>query len=222
MDHVWKMDGAHGRSASAIEEVIKKSVEEYFKTSFLTTNEKNIVIKELFEDAPVVAKALESHFAVNASVVTERWVKTTFMGEYMGAQITTPIHGKLDAIVEAGNEVNVFDYKTKQGMSEAEIKGETKNSNGDYFRQLTFYKLLLQNDPRWKLKKIVPALVFISPDKKGRCPIVTLPVTETDIEKVKKDIQGLLDSVWSGDIIEAQCGDNACYWCGLKQVRVGK
>ncbi|MDD5165683.1 MAG: ATP-dependent DNA helicase [Candidatus Pacebacteria bacterium] len=222
MDHIWKIDGAQGRPAHAIEEVIKKSVEDYFKTSFLATNEKNIVTKELFEDAPVVAKALESHFSVNASVATERWVKTTFNGEYDTTQITIPIHGKLDAIVEVGNEVNVFDYKTKQSMSEAEIKGETKNSNGDYFRQLTFYKLLLQDDPRWKFKKIIPALVFISPDKKGRCPIVTLPIADADIEKVKKDIHGLLASVWSGDIITAHCGDNACYWCGLKQVRVGK
>lgn len=219
MDHVWKIDNAHGRSASAIEEVIKKSVEDYFKTSFLATNEKNIVTKELFADAPVVAKALESHFSVSASVATERWVKTVFNGLYGATSITIPIHGKLDAIVEIGNDVNVFDYKTKQGMSEAEIKGETKNSNGDYFRQLTFYKLLLQDDPRWKFKKIIPALVFISPDKKGRCPIVTLPIVDTDVEKVKKDIQGLLDSVWSGTIITAHCGDNACYWCGLKSVR---
>ncbi len=145
-----------------------------------------------------------------------------FTGEYDTKDITIPIHGKLDAIVEVGSELNVFDYKTKQSMSEAEIKGETKNSNGDYFRQLTFYKLLLQDDPRWKFKKIVPALVFISPDKKGRCPIVTLPITDVDIEKVKKNIQSLLASVWSGDIITAHCGDNACYWCGLKQVRVGK
>ncbi|MES2315001.1 MAG: ATP-dependent DNA helicase [Patescibacteria group bacterium] len=222
MDHVWKIDSVQGRPVLVIEEVIKKSVEEYFKTSFLATNEKNIVVKELSEDAPIVAKALENHFSVKASVATERWVKTVFVGEYDAKEITIPIHGKLDAIVEAGNEVNVFDYKTKQSMSEAEIKGETKNSNGDYFRQLTFYKLLLQDDPRWKFKKIVPALVFISPDKKGRCPIVTLPITDADIEKVKKEIQDLLASVWSGDIIAAHCGDNACYWCGLKQVRVGK
>ncbi len=219
MDHVWKIDAAQGRPASAIEEVIKKSIEEYFKTSFLATNEKNIVVKELSEDAPIVAKALENHFSVKASVATERWVKTVFVGEYDAKEITIPIHGKLDAIVEAGNEVNVFDYKTKQSMSEAEIKGETKNSNGDYFRQLTFYKILLQDDPRWKFRKIVPALVFISPDKKGRCPIVTLPITDADIEKVKKDIQGLLASVWSGDIITAHCGDDSCYWCGLKSVR---
>jgi len=213
MDAVWKED-IEKRKAPRIEEIIKESVNEYLKSSFLPSAEKEAVKKELSEAAPIVAKALESHFSVKGPISTERWIKTVFNGS-----VTIPIHGKLDAIVESGNEVNVFDYKTKQAMSEAEIKGETKNSTGDYFRQLTFYKLLLQDDPKFRARKIVPALVFISPDKKDRCPIITLPITDIDIETVKKSIQSVIDAVWSGSIIEAHCGDEKCYWCGLKKIR---
>jgi DNA helicase-2/ATP-dependent DNA helicase PcrA len=209
MANIWKED-KEKRKASRIEEIIKESVTEYLKTSFLAQNEKEAVKKELFEDAPAVAKALEPHFNESGPIYTERWVKANFN--------SIPIHGKLDALVESGPDVNVFDYKTRKSMSDAEIKGETKNSNGDYFRQLTFYKLLLQDDPRWKLKKITPSLVFISPDDKGRCFVKTLPVSDIDIEKVKKEIQSLIDAVWSGQIMKSHCGETDCHWCGLKGI----
>ncbi len=229
MANVWK---SSDKIVKNIENVIKDSVTEYFETSFLAVSEKEAVKKELFENAPIVSKALESHFnlinieKIGCQIFTERWVKTNFQAknpeDSNGDFINIPIHGKLDAIVESGNEVNVFDYKTKQAMSEAEIKGETKNGTGDYFRQLAFYKLLLQNDPHRKNRRIVPALVFISPDKKDRCPVVTLPISDDDISKVKQAIQSLIDAVWTESIIQSHCGDNKCEWCGLKGIRLAK
>jgi len=41
--------------------------------------------------------------------------------------------------------LNVIDYKTGRPKSRNEIEGNTKNSNGDYKRQLVFYNLLLNN-----------------------------------------------------------------------------
>jgi ATP-dependent exoDNAse (exonuclease V) beta subunit len=211
ISRIWQ---SNDRSVEAIQNLIEETVAEYLDTSFLPTNEKEAVKKELFEDAPVVAKALDPHFnplisghSAKGAVFTERWVKTVFG--------PIPIHGKLDAIVESGDEVLVFDYKTRQAMSVNKIKGETKDSNGDYFRQLVFYKLLLAGEPRWKTRRIEPALVFVKPDDKGRCPTVALPITEEDIETVKKQIQSVIDSVWSSSIATARCADPACEWCGL-------
>jgi DNA helicase-2/ATP-dependent DNA helicase PcrA len=224
ISRIWQDDKLSSVSkvedrATRIREIIEETVAEYFDTSFLPANEKEAVKKELFEDAPAVAKALEEHFSMGAhfqgkyspngkiNVFTERWVKTVFG--------PIPIHGKLDAIVESGDEVLVFDYKTRQAMSVNKIKGETKDSNGDYFRQLVFYKLLLTGEPRWKMRRIEPALVFVKPDDKGRCPIITLPITPEDTEAVKKQIQSVIDGVWSGSIATARCANPACEWCGL-------
>jgi DNA helicase-2/ATP-dependent DNA helicase PcrA len=229
---IWKEGD---RTASHIQDVILEKAAEYLDTSFLAAEEKESVKKDLFEDAPAVAKALESHFAVGrqAAIFTERWVKTVFdttpratLGQNGSPRTTMvsldlveiPLHGKLDAIIDAGNEIQVFDYKTREGMSVNEIKGETKNSTGDYFRQLVFYRILLDDEPRWRGKKITPALVFISPDKKGRCPIVSLPIAHEDIEKVKEQIQSVIDSVWSGGLVSSRCDDPDCEWCGLAKV----
>ena len=232
------------RSAQAIESVFKEAVSDYFERSLLSVFEKEAVKKELFEKAPVIARELQSHFAGTA--ITESWSETVleclippFLKEVpsrrgggfqnpstpkkavlpfkKGESVNIPIHGKLDAVVERGDDVLVFDYKTKEAMSIAAIKGETKSSSGDYFRQLVFYKLLLQNSPRYKSKTVISSLVFVMPDKKGKCGIVSLPVTDSDIEQLKKEIQSLMDAVWSGDIMTMLCDEPDCEWCKLKK-----
>lgn len=229
-DAVWN---SKKKTAGEIEEILKTKVTEYFKTSFLPILEKESAKKELLADIPAVAKALESHFdqGEKVAVFTESWVETEFVAQGRPAQsevsaqvypaqtVRIPLHGKLDVIVDTGSTVNVFDYKTRQAMSVNAIKGETKSdTSGNYFRQLIFYKMLLQNDQRWRSRQIVPALVFVSPDDKGRCPTVTLPIESADIDRVKKEIQSLIDSVWSGEIARAKCDDMKCVWCGVREV----
>jgi DNA helicase-2/ATP-dependent DNA helicase PcrA len=223
-------------SAAHIQSIIVDAISGYFDSSFLPVNEKEAVKKGLLEDAPAVAKALQSHFNAKGPVFTERWVRTTFDGVFTSRnsnknglksgrpgiedteRISIPIHGKLDAIVESADEVEVFDYKTRQAMSVNAIKGGTKDSTGDYFRQLIFYKLLLQSEPRWRSRRITPALVFVSPDDKGRCPIISLPILPEDIEAVKRQIQSVIDSVWSGEIANTRCEERECEWCGLRSL----
>jgi CRISPR/Cas system-associated exonuclease Cas4 (RecB family) len=101
-------------------------------------------------------------------------------------------------------------------MSEAAIKGETKNSDGNYFRQLVFYNLLLEKEEK-NGKKISTSIVFVSPDDKGRCPIVTLPVGENDKKRVREEISQLVESVWNGKIASSFCDDQNCRYCGLRR-----
>jgi ATP-dependent exoDNAse (exonuclease V) beta subunit len=109
---------------------------------------------------------LYGHFNQGGTILSETWSESKFFTNFEGQKIEIPIHGKLDAIVDNQEEVYVYDYKTKQAMSENEILGKTKNSNGDYFRQLVFYKKLLSDDSRFRDKNIIPALVFVVPDSR--------------------------------------------------------
>jgi len=211
---VWKSEK---RDAKITERCILQALIMFERRTLLANFEKEAVSAELRENVPIVAKALEPHFALEGKVFTEEWIGSEFESGYGGASFRIPIHGKLDAIVDAPKEVLVFDYKTKQAMSSAEIKGETKNSDGNYFRQLVFYRLLLEQDARFKGKAVSPALVFVSPDDKGRCPTIALPIEKSDIEKVKSEIQTLVLAVWSGKILTDVCEDKKCEWCGLKK-----
>jgi DNA helicase-2/ATP-dependent DNA helicase PcrA len=209
------------RSISAIEDVLRTKITEYFNESLLSIADKDAVKKELFDALPDVAREMMAHTAIKniaQTVLPEHWVQTNFAGSYEGKTIDIPIHGKLDAIVDDGSSVLVFDYKTKQAMSLNEIKGLTKNSDGGYFRQLIFYKILVSSDSRWKTRQVTPALVFVSPDSKGRCPTVSLPIEQADIDGLKNNIQSLIDSVWSNKIATAVCDDSKCEWCGLAKL----
>ena len=210
---VWD---SHKVSPTEIEEIMKKSITEYFSKSLLSVKEKASASVELDTDVPDIAKAMSSHFALRndkSIVFTETWVKTIIKFD-----IDIPIHGKMDAILDDGKDVMVFDYKAKQAMSENAIKGLTKSSDGNYFRQLIFYRILIQSDPRWRNRNIIPALVFVSPDDKGRCPNVTLPITDSDISRVRSEIESLVRAIWTGKIVESFCNDPKCEWCGLRKI----
>lgn len=215
MSLVWRVKD---RNNEIIESTLKEAVLKYLDESLLPIYEKKALEKELLLDIPKTARALTPHFSTSGEIFTEHWVEGVFQGKYDDKIIHIPIHGKLDAIINNQDEILVFDYKTKQAMSEASIRGDTKNSDGSYFRQLVFYKILLSKNPKWREKKISPALVFISPDSKGSCQTVTLPIIDADITKVKREIQSLIDFVWDGKISSVGCNEKGCEWCGLKNL----
>jgi DNA helicase II / ATP-dependent DNA helicase PcrA len=213
LDQVW---ASEDKSARSIEKIIKKVTTESIDASLLSKEEKESVKEELNENVPIVAKALLEHFALEGQVYTERWLRAQFGHLYAKKHVSVPLHGRLDAIVDHDPTVSIFDYKTRQGMSEAEIRGETKSSEGNYFRQLVFYKLLVNADKQFRNRKTDYSLVFVSPDKKGRCPIITFPVTPSDERQVEKNVHTLIDSVLSGEVVTATCDDPDCKYCAWR------
>lgn len=214
-DRVWN---SSDRGEKEIIKTIEETVSEQVALSLLSPNDKKFLKEELVTDAPAVASALLPHFATTLTPKTETWVDRLIPVKDSGESFDLKIHGKLDALLESADGVQVFDYKTKRGMSEKAIRGETSSEDGNYFRQLVFYRLLLEGDRRYKNKSIETSLVFIRPDDKGRCPIVTLPITEEDKEKVLSEVQSLVDSVWSGEFVSKKCDEPECQWCKLKNL----
>ncbi|MEX0918770.1 MAG: ATP-dependent DNA helicase [Candidatus Paceibacterota bacterium] len=205
------------KTQTTLAKTLVKVINEYFRRSFLPSYEKESAVEELTAAAPQVATALVNHFSLAEgwTVETEKWLETSFSGRLPDGEINLRLHGKLDAIVNQAERVLVYDYKTKSKISERAIRGETKSADGQYFRQLVFYKILLAGQGIYRSKNIKPALVFVKPDQNGRCPTVSLPVTDSDIERVKGEIQALINTVWSGKLLETDCDDSACPYCQL-------
>ncbi|OHA93076.1 MAG: hypothetical protein A3E02_01085 [Candidatus Zambryskibacteria bacterium RIFCSPHIGHO2_12_FULL_38_34] len=209
---VWR---SQDKKEKTITKIIEKAVKNYLKHSFLSIFEKETVLEELISNAPKVAASLKEHFSQDGKVYTENWIEIPFLKE-------VNLHGKLDALLEQENKIFVYDYKTREAMSPNAIKGETAGSDGNYFRQLVFYKILLEGNNRFKNKIIEPALVFVKPDSKGRCPIISLPIGKSDTEKVKSEVSSLLESVWSGKFLSQTCDDKTCQYCGYRKLALQK
>ncbi len=214
ISRVWSQED---KSEKAITETLVLALREYFGSSLLPAFEKKTVLAELIENAPIVATALVGHFAQEGTIATETWMESAFQGTYDEQSVTINLHGKLDAVLDQESVVSVYDYKTRGALSPAAIKGETKDSTGDYFRQLIFYKILIGANHKFKGKRIEPSLVFVKPDDKGRCPTVTVPVEDADIDRVKGEVQTLIESVWSGKMVQDTCDDPECEWCKFKK-----
>jgi len=128
--------------------------------------------------------------------------------------------GKLDRldVDEEGNVTRVVDYKTGKPKSRNEIEGTTKNSNGDYKRQLVFYALLLSlyDDDRYACREGV--LSFIEPDAKGKIHEETFFILDEEIVSLKQEIIAMVRDVISGDFISIPCDPAVSSYCHLVQL----
>lgn len=212
--YIWHQED---KSAVAIITSIKNTIQSYFERSLLPFYEKESAVEDLLTSVPKVVDALVPLFSLKGKISTESWVETSHEGKNGDEKIKIPLHGQLDLMVDGEDKTLVYDYKTKEAMSINAIKGETKSSDGNYFRQLIFYKILLGGNSRFKNKRIEPALVFIKPDAKGRCPIISIPVDKMDEKRVLGEIQSLVESVWSGKFLTTFCDYKPCEWCALKK-----
>lgn len=197
-------------------EILKSSIKNYFKKSLLSKNEKEIILEELLANAPKVAEALADHFKQEGKIYNEIMIKTPFSTNIKNEDIQINLHGRLDTVIETDKNISVYDYKTTEAMSLNKIKGETKDGDGNYFRQLIFYKILLEDNHKFKEKKVEPSLIFVKPSKNGSCPTISIPIEKENIKEVKDYISKLIEDVWTNKVFDQKCSDPDCEYCKLK------
>jgi len=103
-----------------------------------------------------------------------------------------PLSGKADRVDLTSKEdkhVRFIDYKTGAPKSRNEIEGNTKNSDGDYKRQLVFYTLLADLDKSFPYKVVQTVIDFIEPEKSGAFRREHFNITEEEVETLKEVIK---------------------------------
>lgn len=143
---------------------------------------------------------LKAYLADSASVM-ERALKVEFPVtvpfDIAGACSTT-LSGKLDRIDGGdGTLVTVIDYKTGSAKSENEIRGLTKEGNGDYYRQLVFYKLLLERDGRYRMGK--GALHFVEPTDSGKIVVREFVISDAEVAELERELTEAAKAIVSGE-----------------------
>jgi DNA helicase-2/ATP-dependent DNA helicase PcrA len=135
----------------------------------------------------------------------------------IGGGKTISLNGSLDKIeLLPDGFVNVVDYKTGPIKSRNEILGKTKKASGDYFRQLVFYRLLLADHPRWRMR--TGTIAFIRPDKQNRFRRETFEIKEIDLIALKEKIRQMAKAVLNLSFLGHTCGQTNCEWCNLARM----
>jgi len=130
-----------------------------------------------------------------------------------------PVTGKIDKIEIDGESCTLVDYKT--GDPDKSVNALTSAPNekdplgGDYWRQMVFYKLLLENsdDKRWLVKMGMFDYVQKG-NKSNEYKRVFVPVYAQDEEIVRKQLRDAYSRIMNHEF-DTGCGKEDCHWCNF-------
>ncbi len=127
------------------------------------------------------------------------------------------LRGRIDEIVfDSCEGASVVDFKTGKPKSRNEILGKTKNSNGSMFRQLVFYKILLERMKK-DLKVDVGAIEFVEPDQRGRYKKETFQLIAEDRRDLEKEITRVAKEIYNLSFWKKICDKRDCEYCRLRK-----
>lgn len=131
-----------------------------------------------------------------------------------------PISGRIDKIqFDEDHGATIVDYKTDTYSRYIQEKmcepNEKQQHGGHYWRQMVFYKILLDHHPvrTWNAKRAV--FEFAEPDKRsGEFHTKPIELTDEAIQTVKEQIKRVYKRVKALDFFTG-CGEEDCQWCNM-------
>ncbi|HXV26820.1 MAG TPA: ATP-dependent DNA helicase [Candidatus Paceibacterota bacterium] len=144
-----------------------------------------------------------------------RNVRTEYAVERVQLDPDIALTGKLDKVeLMDGNTVSVVDYKTKAPMSANAIRGLTKSDTGNEWRQLLFYKLLLDLDGKWNMTG--GQIDFLEPNASGRYKKEAFAVTPDMTGDLKTLIRDMYGRVRVLEFWNDRCDERDCRYCAIR------
>jgi len=150
----------------------------------------------------------------------DRWITNTLTEfSIRGIELAPDIKltGKLDKLeLLSEREVNVVDYKTGKPKTRNQILGKTNSGDANIWRQLVFYKLLLDNFKDGKYEMTSAEVDFVEPDpKNNKYRKEKFIVENEDVEELIETIKIVSEEILTLSFWEKRCDDNECEYCNL-------
>lgn len=132
-----------------------------------------------------------------------------------------PLNGKLDKLEFDGQQVTVVDYKTGNVTYAKEklLPPDEKNPlGGDYWRQMVFYRILMEQQRQKPWQMVAGEFDFIEKDSEtGKFVKKQIPINDKDIAIVKGQIEEVYNRIQALDFTKG-CGKEECYYCNLLRI----
>jgi len=126
--------------------------------------------------------------------------------------------GSLDKIeFLSDGKVNVVDYKTSKPATRNQILGNTKDSRGNIYRQLVFYKILLDRYQKGKFNMVSGEIDFTESDKSGRYKKEKFEILEDDVKNLVGLINSSVKQIASFSFWDKTCDVPDCHYCALRK-----
>lgn len=154
-------------------------------------------------------------------------VKTEFAirGVVLTPEVT--LTGKLDKLeMLSETEVNVVDYKTGKPKTRNMILGKTKAGDASVWRQLVFYKLLLNMHKEGQYEMVSGEIDFVEPASPAGGPDASsgkyrkekFIVEQEDVDDFVEQIKVVANEIMTLSFWDKYCDDVECKYCALAKL----
>jgi DNA helicase-2/ATP-dependent DNA helicase PcrA len=200
-------------SDTQVKEYLERELDKmpFTKEEYVRLHEKgySALLNYIAHIKPVLPQATKEEFSIKVFMETG-------IAEFPQLLLT----GKLDRLDLDSNGfvTKVVDYKSGKPKTRNEIEGNTKNSAGDYKRQLTFYVLLLTlyGDERYVCNTGV--LTFVEADAKGVIHEEVFTISDEEVEALKIELIRVTKEVITGSFLDTPCDPSTSSYCHLAEM----
>lgn len=210
----------------ALADFFNKALEREWSSELLLTLFEAHLLKQPLNEtdyADLLSKGRESlagWYAANH----ERWPRNVLTEFKIRGVLLTPdirLTGVLDKIefLGSGSEVKVVDYKTKKPMSQNQIMGETQSDDdGNYYRQLVFYKLLLDKYEDGKYVMQSGEIDFTEANDSGKYKQESFVITDEEVTELEELIKKSAKEILALSFWDKRCDRPDCQYCALREL----
>ncbi|MFN8417456.1 MAG: ATP-dependent DNA helicase [Cytophagaceae bacterium] len=125
-----------------------------------------------------------------------------------------PIKGAIDKIEIDGRKIHVVDYKTgKINKAKVMPPNEKNELGGDYWRQLVFYKILIDNERYNDYHVETGEIDFVEGVEEANSRF-NIPLTSKDVEIVRGQMKDSYQKIMNHEFTQG-CGEEDCTWCNF-------
>lgn len=126
--------------------------------------------------------------------------------------------GRIDMVepMNGSNNVMVYDFKTGKPKSRNQIEGNVKDGDGNYKRQLVFYKLLLDKYQYKKMNMTEGVIEFIDPTDTGQYRREIFTITGEEVKELEAQIKQVTDEILEMAYWDKGCMKEDCEYCALR------
>ena len=126
------------------------------------------------------------------------------------------LKGIFDHILIYSDGLVVVDYKTGRVKTVNEILGKTGDKKGDYYRQLVFYKMLLNNS-KYKDLPIKEMRLHFTGGEKQEFEMHSFKPTYDEVFELEAQIKKVANEIYNLEFWNKKCGKKDCEFCNLPQ-----
>jgi len=222
-------------ASSGFGTAVHEALKDFFASMSADEEKRFPTVEYLSEVFKLKMKNVHSHFTLIEYKNYEEYGATVVLPELYKTYINTwhkdvlleykidnveykgiPIKGNVDKIELFGNDVNVIDYKTgKYATSKSKLLPPTEKdvNGGDYWRQIIFYKLLIENDRKTNYKVVTGELDFVEPDATTKQQTKhKIFISPEDEQAVGLQLVDSYNRIMKHEFNEG-CGEEDCTWC---------